>query len=403
MKKILFLLLTIISFSACSSDDPEIPAKAEKTILAYFIADNNLEDALLDNIVDMYQGLEQTNDSCSLLIYWDGKSSGPLSNPCILRYASDGKGQVNHSSGLTERAKILQVADVLKEYPSQLSTDKNVMARVLHDMVTLCPSKQYGLITGSHGSGWLKSIYGYNSRSFGQDGQGSANTISITDMAEAVQTTGVKFEFFLFDACMMGCAEVYYEFRNVTKYMIASAINVPSPGFPYEQILPCLYGDGEFDYRKACELYINRYEMNSKTGIEYGTISLVDCNEMQALSEVVKRQIVFHKEEIATYVPNSLQYYGERGTNFQSYSFDMKQFIEQLNGGEAPADFTEQLNKTVLYTNYVKQNYYYNIDGSHYCGMGMYIPVKNKTYWNEYFKTLAWFIPAGWNETSWGN
>lgn len=403
MKKYFVLLFAIVLFTACEKDDVVTTPKADKTIMAYFVADNSLENDLLDNIVDMYQGLEQMKDSASLLIYWDGSSKGPLSHPCILYYMSDGKGRVNRSSGLTTSVDILAVAEVLKEYPSQLSTDKAIMAKVLQDMVALCPSKQYGLIAGSHGSGWLKYITGKNSRSFGQDGGSySESTISMQDMAEAIQSTGVIYDFFLFDACMMGCAEVYYDFRNVAKYMIASVINVPAPGFPYEQMLPYLYGNGEADYRKACEVFIDRYKSETDTRIKFGTMSLVDCSEMQKLAELMKRQIATHKDELATYSPLSLQYYGERGSSFTYYSFDAKQFIEQLNGGEAPTDFVAQLNKTVLYTDFVKDNFF-NIDGDHYCGMGMYIPVTSKNYWNEYFKTLSWFSAAGWNETIWAN
>ena len=38
--------------------------------------------------------------------------------------------------------------------------------------------------------------------------------------------------------------------------------------------------------------------------------------------------------------------------SFKGYAYDMLQFIEKLCGGMAPDDFTQQLKKTVIYTDY---------------------------------------------------
>ena len=35
-----------------------------------------------------------------------------------------------------------------------------------------------------------------------------------------------KFDFVLFDACMMGCAEVYYELKDAARYCIASVLDI---------------------------------------------------------------------------------------------------------------------------------------------------------------------------------
>lgn len=90
----------------------------------------------------------------------------------------------------------------------------------------------------------------------------------------------------------------------------------------------------------------------------------------------------------------------------------MVQFMETLCGGEAPADFMEQFNKTVLYTDYtpnVPGYSIYKIDGEHYSGMGMYIPnsATDSKYllWNNYFKSsIVWYPVSGWEETQsiWG-
>lgn len=407
MKKYLWMLLAVCSLCACSSDDtpqPEPKASATTTALVYLVADNNLDSYLATNVAAMYDGLSDLDVAASVLIYWDGRTSiGGSSSPAILRYTTDGYGNINGYPCLDETATlddVLALAEVVKEYPSQLSTDKAVMSQVLKDMVKLVTTEKMGLIAGSHGSAWINSIYGH-SRSFGQDGSGTDNTILIPDMAEAMASTGRTFDFLLFDACMMSTAEVCYEFKDVTNYQIVSVVDIPAAGFPYESMLKYLCGGTLADYKQVCQTYISYYREESLTNSSlWGAISLVDSKEMDNLTAAIKEQIVSHKEDLADYDTNGLQHYGlnTSATGFKYISFDVEQFVRELNGGVVPTPFQAQLYKTVVYTDFIEDTYYFNIDGDNYCGLGMYIPVESRPKWNEYFKTLDWYTVAGWNQ-----
>ena len=83
-------------------------------------------------------------------------------------------------------------------------------------------------------------------------------------------------------------------------------------------------------------------------------------------------------------------------------SFDMEQFVKNLNGGVVPDTFKNQLAKTVLYKECMEKTYPYNyaVDADNYSGLGIYIPVAARPKWNTYFKTLDWYTAAGWNEVS---
>ena len=103
MKKLLLLLLSVFVFVSCSDEIPEekVPVKSGRTVLAYLISNNNsgsLDRYLKQNLVDMYSGLSQTTDSCTLLVYYrpyDGDADG-LEGPSLLQYNSDGKGNINN-------------------------------------------------------------------------------------------------------------------------------------------------------------------------------------------------------------------------------------------------------------------------------------------------------------------
>ena len=245
MKKILFLFLAACFFFSCEKETIVIPQQhAGRTVLAFFWADNSLNSSLRDNIQTMMQGLQAMKDSAALLVYWDGEASDiSWPEPCIVEYVTNGQGGINSLSKGTIDAMmadkntsiydLIGIGNIRKKYPPQTSTEKTVMQTVIGDMMSVYPSESYGIIFGSHGSGWLPTITG--TRSIGQDGgRYSSDTALIPELAEVLRTVNPqKFDFVLFDACMMGCAEVYYELKDAARYCIASVLDIPAAGFPY--------------------------------------------------------------------------------------------------------------------------------------------------------------------------
>ena len=247
MKKLLLLLLSVFVLVSCSDEIPEekIPLKSGRTLLAYLISNNNsgsLDKYLKDNLVDMYSGLSQTTDSCTLIVYYRpyNNDNDGLAGPSLLQYNSDGKGNINNKKSL--QGSDLTPSNVISEaYCSTYTegnhnaTDPKTMARVLDQMVKLSPSTNYGLVFGSHGTSWMpgNSVSG---RAFGDD---AGYNINIPDMADALEEvfSGKQLDFILFDACMMGTAEVAYELKDVTDYLIGAVVETHVYGLPYERKL----------------------------------------------------------------------------------------------------------------------------------------------------------------------
>ena len=409
MKKFLGLLSFLMVFVACTDDmdDPK-PAPDENsiTILAYLVANNNLDGVLLDNIVSMYDGLAEMKQPASLLVYWDGKSTIGTSDRThlILKYQTDGKGKINGKKALNTSytsSEVLAEAEIVKEYASQLSTNEHVMASVLKDMVALSTTNKLGLVFGSHGSSWLNTIF---TRSFGQDGQGSDNTIALPEMVNAIASVNKEFEFILFDACYMGSVEVCHAFRNVAKYQIVSAMEVPAYGFPYSTFLKYLYQGTVSGYKLVCQEYIDYYEyiVENQSGSAWGTVALIDSKEMEGLAQEIKSEIVDHKSALAQYDPSNLQEYGRSGGPYISY--DLGHFIKDLNNGSIPSSFNAQMLKAVLYKGCLEDaraSYEdYSVDAENYSGLGIYIPTTKRPKWNNYFKTIDWYTVSGWNEVT---
>ena len=166
MKKILFLFLAACFFFSCEKETIVIPQQhAGRTVLAFFWADNSLNSSLRNNIQTMMQGLQAMKDSAALLVYWDGEASDiSWPEPCIVEYVTNGQGGINSMSKEAVNAMIadqdmsvhdlISIGDIRKKYPPQTSTEKTVMQTVIGDMMSVYPSESYGIIFGSHGSGW---------------------------------------------------------------------------------------------------------------------------------------------------------------------------------------------------------------------------------------------------------
>ena len=101
------------------------------------------------------------------------------------------------------------------------------------------------------------------------------------------------------------------------------------------------------EFQTAVKDYIDYYNYNG-----WGTISAVDCNQMEGLAEAVRSVILSNQDSLKNVDIADLQQYGKGSSNFKGYAYDMLQFIEKLCGGMAPDDFTQQLKKTVIYTDY---------------------------------------------------
>lgn len=408
MKK-LFLLLTFVSlFTACKDDDGPSGGKKENapiTVMGYFVADaSGIEDDIFRNIAAMYDGLALMKKPATLLVYWDGSGDyGQWEDPVILRYTTDGKGNVNGQKQLPEDAtanEVVDLAEVVKQYPSQLSVDKSVMTQVLKDMIAVSPTERVGLVAASHGSAWTNSIF--MSRSFGQDGKGTDNTMLVSDMADAMKATGKKFDFLLFDACFMGTAEVCYDLRDVADYQIVSVMEVPAYGFPYESSLDYLYEGTVDGYKKICQAYTDFYKQRYENGNQaWGTIALVDSKEMEGLADATRAEIVEHKDVLGNdFDESDIQEYGKQGG--RGIAYDLGQLMAVLNNGTMPNAFADQLNKTVLYKSCLEiaNPSSHKVDAANYCGLGVYIPIRYNDNWNDFFKTISWYTVAGWNEVT---
>lgn len=420
MKKWLYILLVIV-LAACSNEIPEQqPAKRSgRTVLAYLISNNkagSLDTYLRDNVIDMYTALGNMKESCTLLVFYRPYTGDtPLSNPTLMSFYTDGRGNVNNQpvlsgDNLTFEA-VCQIAQK-KEYTmnSQIATDPVVMKEVFTDMQIVAPSDSYGLILGSHASGWMKGN-SVQSKAFGDD---DGYNIDIPDLADVLKNSfSEKLDFVLFDACMMGTAEVGYELKEITSHCIASVMGTPALGFPYKQIFSYLYSEN-IDYSAVCHEFIFFNKINNA----WGTCAVMDCSQMENLASAVKAKLLEWQDALSSVSMQNVQQYGVN--SYKYFSYDVLDFFRELGRksgvvkttdlNEAIASVQSALNQAVIAKDCLSGVDYdfegLTIDETRFCGIGMYIPKEVNDYvpdniswnnWNDYYKqSISWYRAAGW-------
>lgn len=403
MRKLFLYIVSLFILTGCSDEIPEHerPVQSKRAILAYLIANNDLDTDIMNNVVWMYESLAQSQDSCSLAIYYKPSSNnsynnGYLKETQILTFFTDGHGQINGQPALEgsdiTTGNVVEQALKYTAVPG-IATDTDVMQANLQAMADIIPAESYGLIFGSHATSWMPAAgTDIATKSFGQDGT-VYNSINVPELADVLeQTFPGNLDFVLFDACMMQTAEVCYELRHATHYCIASVLGTPVEGFPYHLILDDLYQEN-IDFDKLCEDVIN-FNKNETKG-KWGTYAVVDCEQMDAFANAVREQISPYKNTIED--THLFQQYGVG--DFLFFSFDVADVIRQLNGGTLPESFQQVLDQTVLAKSCITNHSTFRVDEDRYCGMGMYIPdaVPN-TQWNDYYRSAISWYQTVWSE-----
>lgn len=408
MKRLIFFLMAALVLFSCSNEIPEqeVPSYRGRTILAYLVSNNtrgtNLDRYLKQNVQWMYQRMSTMKDSCRLLIFYRPEEGDALlSGPSILEFLSDGQGNINGQPAVSEASvsDVFHAAKVLKSYTvteGYNATDPAVMEQVFRDIQIAAPSDHYGLIFGSHATGWMPADKTVG-RAFGEDNGYSINIPELHDVLVSSFGMG-KLDFILFDACMMGAVEVAYELRDVTDYIIASVMETSTYGFPYYLMFDCLLAS-EINYQQICNIFTNYYNNHPDYGRMWGTCAAIDCSGLDELSRCVSNELAAYADSLATMDFRDVQQYG--AGSYRNFSFDVKDFFSVLEKGTVSAGLQAALERTVVAKSCIPGKYssFPLIEESRFCGIGMYVPGQTMDQtWDEYYQnSISWYSAVGWN------
>lgn len=361
---------SILSFISCADSDT-IKKDIERTVLVYMAADNNLSSFGNTNIQLMLQGMK--NVEGRLVIYLDPSNDVP--RLMVIEGNSAPK------------------LDTLVTYSEENSASPEVLRRTIQDVRNLYPSNSYGLILWSHGMGWLPEKYNFHrsysaglvrytnlpTKYFGQDthpGDGAMESFMETD--ELMAGISGHFNFIMFDACFMGAVEVLYGLRDYADYFIASPAEILANGFPYDKIVPWLWGDEE-DLKRVCAEYFNYYNTYpdpNNAGWNSATVALVKSSELQHLVELTSNIVGENKCVASTDVWR----YPLSKSSLPNVFYDLGDYINTYGDESQQSAYKQQLEKTVVFKAATPTFFGQTIPTDKFSGLSVYIP---QTRWDD--------------------
>ena len=373
----------------------------DKTVLIYMIGDNSLNGNISSDMSEMKEGYESIDnpDKNNLIVYVDDYYT-----PRLLQIKMD-NGEA--------------VIDTINTYDEMDSCDADTITNVINYVKSNFKAYHYGLILWSHGSGSKPaSLY---TKSFGWDqnnnsySSANATTTDIPDLKTSILSTGISFDYILFDACEMQTIEVAYELRNCTDYIIASPWDISTDGAPYDKIIPHCFSEtlsiSEISSAIAYDYY-DYYE-----NLEYVNvgilISVVKTEELEDLAEKTNTIITKYLDKGESINSEDVFSYDNYTEN---YFYDFKSLIIKIISNKdddyinniyykawssAYDEAVPVYYKTDDYMIVLSSNFYYSrtSDGSY--GLSTYIfnnENSTDTSYDEDWYIYEWYTAAGWKD-----
>ena len=398
------LALLASLFVACSSSDktPQTVKSNNRTVLIYIAAANTLGYLGLDNddLKEMEQGLALVDEAdlelANISVYREYSSSSTRSAPELLKLERKGD-------------------DIfwkkLKDYDAQISTDKKVMSEVFNFVYSSFKADTYGLILWSHADGWLyggHDRWSKDTRWFGQDIDGNKKFyMDIPDLAKALEVAP-HLDFILFDACFMQSIEVAYELQGVADYMLGSAMEIPGPGAPYQELIPLFFQKEKSIAYDIADAYYGYYDKKYNGGLNSSnsnwtsgvSMGVLDLKFIESFTQTTLSVLKANGLKYTDLDFSNVMYYDKQDEDRRQkyYYMDMKGVMKK-NIKVGYAEWERSFNKLLPFYKTTHTNFSFfasNIVMDNSFGLSFYVPRKEIPGYYTFKKENAYYEKLGW-------
>ena len=424
--RLIGLLVLLTSLCACHDDDtnPSLWPKdkvARRTVLIYMCAQNSL-------------GANHYHRSDSIEIMQGRKFIAP--NDRLLLYVDD----ANYPRLMEIRASSDRPV-LLRQWNQEVnSADPQTLCDVASWVRQHCPAEEYGLVLWSHADGWIPATNKEYSRSastfapfsFGIDvGTGGSMSgdrdltgtpgpqMDITDMAQALEESGMHLRYILFDACLMQNVESDYALRHATDYVVASPMAISAYGGNYTHLIQAgLFSPQVEDIVTTYYADIIDPAQNRVYG-DYGiVISCVRTAALDSLAHTIAQLLPNSSIAIDDTMPNfnDVQHYHPYHSHYyyRPKQHDLRSTMQRILSEKDMQRLDEVLAQAITCKRATTRFWagpsnwsYINVDTTNYCGVAAFLPQPAYTQnakacifgdLNEQFRQTEWYRAAGWTD-----
>ena len=267
-----------VNMQPSEKDKGSVRETAEWTIMVFMNGKNSLSEYIKADFNEM----EMAGSNSKVNIVAElGCNFGPDSYDGS--YYSVNRYLVKHDTDMNAIA-----SPVLQKLPGTDMGDWKELAAFGKWAKANFPAKRYFLIVENHGSGWDKKIPAGINRGISYDDE-TDNYINTPQLAQAIREMG-GVNVYGSDACLMQMAEVAYELKDMTEYVVGSEETEPGEGGDYAGFLvPFVNAADSINSLSAAKLFMDSYgDFYDKTGEGY-TQSIISSKAMPAFPAAVKK------------------------------------------------------------------------------------------------------------------
>lgn len=387
-------ILSMLAITACQGNDDieefvDFDVHADHTLLMYMVGDNNLSPSIENNVRQAQNAIldSVSGGKINLLVFKDTNKNGD-SRPKLYWV----HGSMKHMLDTV----------MLREWNAEVNaSDPDFMAEVIKTAFSQFDTPIKGMTFASHASGWVPlvnhTLPHASRRAFGYDEETGTNvkgTCELWQMSEALAQCP-HFDYLIMDCCHMGNAEVAYEMRDITRYMLAGACETQGAGIPYRNAVTRLSKckstndlPEALDYIAHCYYNENApYNGGARLG---ATMSVYDLANIESLATAYQQLISSNADRLKSVrkaAPDELaqwleqfQPYGREYTavggsiHYKFYFYDMRDVIEWLSDENAAAG----LQALTALSSIVKSEYhdtqFWALPINRSCGMAVSLP-----------------------------
>ena len=285
------------------------------------------------------------------------------------------------------------VADTLRTYTNDNSASAQLFSQVIADAKVVAPSNSYGLVLFSHATGWLPAKAFNNPAGWGRATrrnesehinrsifEDNGREMELANFAAAIPDE--TFDFIASEMCFMASVETGFALRSKTKYLLAAAPEVLSPGFTpiYKTSLDLLFKP-EADLKGFGQAFFDYF--NGLQGqYKSAAITLLKTSEMKALATLT-REI---NPSLTQNMIDQVQNYDRNGK--PNVFYDFGDYIRKAATTSQMEQMQVLLDKAVIFK--VNTPKLININIARHSGLSVYIPQDDLSGLNEAYEETEW-------------
>jgi hypothetical protein len=298
--------------------------------------------------------------------------------------------------------------DTLDRYGEENSASPATLGRVVEHVRARFPARSYGLLLFSHASGWLppgalENPLAGDSRSLVVDeGEGTRQEMTLDDFATALPDG--MFDFIVFETCLTANVELAHALRYKTRYVVASAAEIVSPGFTpvYPTALAFLLDTRE-SLPDNLRAFAGAYLDHAGTSARYLFSATISVIHVAALDELagVAREIFRQAAPFTAF--DELQRFDRPGRYGDvpavARYFDLDQYVERVASPASLARFREVMARVVIHEGHTSQFLLYAGDGNmengfeitRHGGLTTYVERPELPAMNAAYRETSWY------------